>query len=156
MIREAQLRDAHFIFGLGEQAFSKYGGHGGKACLAGLEHPGSVAFISEHGIIGGPVGFAVSQWSGDSAYLQSIAVLPELRRQGFAKALLKECIKRMAIRAGAENFLMWLHVAELNAPAMALFENLGFEVQRNLPSSKYKVSGEWAIPMSKIIQVQDL
>jgi hypothetical protein len=46
MIREAKLRDARFIFDLGEQVFSWYDGQEGKSCLIGLERPDAVALIS--------------------------------------------------------------------------------------------------------------
>lgn len=59
----------------------------------------------------------------DDAEVLTIAVAPRARRRGVARALLAESVGR-AVLAGAD--AMFLEVAVDNAPAIALYQALGF------------------------------
>ena len=60
----------------------------------------------------------------DEAHVTNIAVLPECRRRGYARALLLALMRR-ALNRGATS--MTLEVRETNAPAQALYRQMGFE-----------------------------
>ena len=61
----------------------------------------------------------------DEAHLSTLAVDPELRRQGIGRELLQVAM-RQAARQGAQ--LMTLEVRVSNEPAKQLYEKLGFRV----------------------------
>lgn len=72
-------------------------------------------------------GFAIVEWSrGEAAYLHTLEVAPEHRRAGVGRALLRCCI---GSACAAEVSLFWLHVAEENLAARALYRSLGFVEQ---------------------------
>lgn len=60
----------------------------------------------------------------DEAHITNIAVSSGYRRQGFAKALIKE-MKNLCKKNGITK--MTLEVRKSNAPAIALYEKAGFE-----------------------------
>jgi [ribosomal protein S18]-alanine N-acetyltransferase len=87
----------------------------------------SATWIAEDN--GSIVGFAVVEWTVGpirSAYIQTIEVLPDLRRRGAANELMRR-IEGSAIDAGAE--LIWLHVDSENQAAIRLYEKEGFALQ---------------------------
>lgn len=57
-------------------------------------------------------------------HIMNLAVHPRYRRQGIARALLKEALSR-ARALGAQ--VSWLEVRPSNQPAQALYESFGFE-----------------------------
>ena len=61
----------------------------------------------------------VQIFSGEG-YVTNVATLPEYRRQGVAKALIERVLQN-------EMEFLTLEVRESNAPAIALYESLGFE-----------------------------
>lgn len=72
-------------------------------------------------------GFAIVEWSrSEAAYLHTLEVAPEHRRAGVGRELLRSCI---ASARAAEVRLFWLHVAEENLAARALYRSLGFVEQ---------------------------
>lgn len=68
-------------------------------------------------------GFAISRVVAGEAELLTIALDPETRGRGLAKPLLAEHAQNVR-RAGGE--VLFLEVAEENAPALALYRSLGF------------------------------
>jgi ribosomal-protein-alanine N-acetyltransferase len=90
-------------------------GSGGTILVAELEenHPPSVA------------GFAVFHRVLDEAELRNIATDPAYQRKGFARALLKEGIRRLK-EAGARR--LFLEVRASNQPALAFYASSGFRV----------------------------
>jgi ribosomal protein S18 acetylase RimI-like enzyme len=67
----------------------------------------------------------------NSLYVDGIAVGAEFRRRGVASALLRQAA-RTAADAGLRS--VTLNTAETNAPAVALYERLGFEVTTVVPA----------------------
>ena len=69
------------------------------------------------------VGYVGSQSVMDEADMMNIAVLPQYRRQGVAKALIEELIKKLS-----ENQVksLSLEVRASNDSAIALYEKMGF------------------------------
>lgn len=68
-------------------------------------------------------GFAITQIVLDEASLFNIAVDPDFQRRGYARQLLEHLIDELAARGV---LTLWLEVRESNLPAIALYEQLGF------------------------------
>lgn len=71
------------------------------------------------------VGYVGVQLTPDGGYITNVAVLPEYRRQGIAKALLKRLFT--VISGNGLSFLS-LEVRKSNFAAQALYESLDFNV----------------------------
>jgi ribosomal protein S18 acetylase RimI-like enzyme len=73
-------------------------------------------------------GFAIVEWSKSkvTAYIQTIEVAPEMRGRGVGRELLGR-IESSARHAGAD--LIWLHVEEVNAAAIRLYEAQGYRCE---------------------------
>jgi ribosomal protein S18 acetylase RimI-like enzyme len=101
----------------------------------------------EDGVI---AGFAVVEWAVESsettAYIQTIEVLPEVRRTGIAGELMRR-LEESAIKAGAR--LIWLHVDAENSAAQRLYETHGYTRQGR--EENYYPSGRAALIYSKPI-----
>lgn len=69
------------------------------------------------------IGFAGAWLVIDEAHITNIAVDPSLRRQGIARRLMTDLLSRM-VDAGA--LCSTLEVRASNAPAINLYESLGF------------------------------
>src|SRR5947209_197660 len=79
--------------------------------------PGAFGFIDAAG------GMVLARVAADEAEILTLAVLPDRRRRGLARALLERTMQAAARRgAGA----MFLEVAEANRAARALYEGAGF------------------------------
>jgi ribosomal-protein-alanine N-acetyltransferase len=77
-------------------------------------------------------------------HVVSIAVLPQGRRKGVARALMTEAMKGMSHYKAK---LCYLEVRVTNDPGVALYKKLGFEVSRTLRG--YYSDGEDAYVMTK-------
>jgi ribosomal-protein-alanine N-acetyltransferase len=77
-------------------------------------------------------------------HVVSIAVLPQGRRKGVARALMTEATKSMV---GYKAKLAYLEVRVTNNPGVALYKKLGFDVSRTLKG--YYSDGENAYVMTK-------
>lgn len=87
-------------------------------------------------------GYIVLSKAGDDISVDDIAVLPEYRRCGIARALLMYADEKYP----GENFL--LEVRESNSPAISLYKSLGFE-QVGLRKIYYQNPCEGAVLMTK-------
>lgn len=75
--------------------------------------------------------FAITQVVLDEATLFNIAVDPAYQRRGLGRELLEHLIQTLEQR---DVFTLWLEVRASNAPAIALYESLGFNeatIRRN-------------------------
>ena len=83
--------------------------------------------LSRQGIFSGPrlVGFVLVRVAADEAEILTIAVRPVYRRRGYGRLLMDEALRRLH-RAGASR--CFLEVDRGNAPAVALYHSLGFQV----------------------------
>lgn len=70
--------------------------------------------------------FAIVEWSGIAAYIETIEVLPEWRGRGIAGELLG-CLEASARDSGAR--LIWLHVDAKNADAIGLYKKHGYRCE---------------------------
>jgi ribosomal-protein-alanine N-acetyltransferase len=93
-----------------------------EATFAGLlALPGRTALVASG--TGGPAGFILLGQAADEAEIITLAVLPQARRQGAARALVRAAAAHAAASGAARLFL---EVAEDNAPARALYAGAGF------------------------------
>ncbi len=72
----------------------------------------------------GEVGFAAASLAFDTADILDVAVLPEMRGRGIARAMLKMLL-RLIEENGAKS--VFLEVRASNAPAIGLYTSLGFK-----------------------------
>ncbi len=79
-------------------------------------------------------------------HIVSIAVLPQARRQGAAKALINKALEGMAYYRAKQGFL---EVRVTNEIAISLYKQLGFEITRTI--NGYYSDGEDAYVMTKKI-----
>ena len=93
------------------------------------------------------VGYVLFWHVTDEIHLLNVAVEGAVRRQGYGRRLVEEVIG-YARSHDAEKVLLEVRVS--NAPALALYERLGFEeINRR---KKYYDDGEDAIEMMKLIR----
>jgi len=92
------------------------------------------------GLLDGRGGLALLRLAADEGEILTIGVLPTMRRQGIARALLEEGLQRARARGVRAIFL---EVGVRNRPARALYEATGFkEVGRR---RRYYANGEDAL-----------
>lgn len=97
---------------------------------------------------GRTVGYVGCQTVLDEGYITNVAVSPDARRQGIARALLRELLARAAERALV---FVTLEVRASNAPAIALYAQAGFEpvgTRRNF----YTAPTEDAVLMTRFLK----
>jgi ribosomal protein S18 acetylase RimI-like enzyme len=104
----------------------RFAGRWSAMIAAGEVIPALSATASIHGE---PVGVALGTRRGNVARLAAVAVVPEHRRSGAGRALCKRVIE-LARADGAQEII--LEVITTNAPAVALYESLGFAPRRRL------------------------
>ncbi len=80
--------------------------------------------------------------SENLAWIATICVLPEYRRQGIGTALIEECEQRMRVPR------VRLSVRRSNQPAIRMYEQLGYH--RYGSWSRYYSDGEDALVLEKI------
>ena len=88
--------------------------------FARIGEPPSVAILADEAIARG---FLILSFAADEAEIIDLGVVPEARREGLARALLKTGEALAAERGAARLFL---EVAVDNAPARALYLGLGY------------------------------
>lgn len=89
------------------------------------------------------VAYAVYGFDGDAFHLMNLAVVPEARRRGVARALMDDFLEE-AGRLGAPD--AWLEVAVTNEAALALYRAYGFEDVR-IRRKYYQPEGVDAVVM---------
>ena len=86
---------------------------------------GDYSWVAESG--GRVVGYLLARISADEAEVLNVAVHPELRRRGVARALLVTALEEFRA-AGAAN--AYLEVRATNSDAQAFYRAFGFQEQR--------------------------
>ena len=93
-------------------------------------------------VAGGEIrGYLVCSRYAEVWHLMNVAVAPEARRQGIARALMDELLGRLPAKAQ-----ITLEVRRSNAPALAMYESLGFRAAGVRPRY-YQDNGEDALIM---------
>lgn len=88
-----------------------------------LADPRSTLLVASQDAAGAPGGYAIFRQIADEAELLRVGVTPEERRHGLARALIQEGIGRLR---NGDIQVCFLEVRIDNAPAIALYESLGF------------------------------
>ncbi len=91
--------------------------------LRGQLRDGMHEFLVAEAEDGEVLGYVGMTYVLDEGYLSNVAVAPGWRRQGLAQALLKALLERAR---ALELAFVTLEVRRGNAPAVALYEKLGF------------------------------
>ena len=91
------------------------------------------------------VGYIGSQSSIDESDVMNVAVHPDFRRQGIAEQLIENLIAELKNRG---SHALTLEVRASNAPAIALYEKLGFQ-QVGLRKNYYRNPKEDALILRK-------
>lgn len=120
MIREMIERDLDQVVQIEEELFSQPWSKEGF--LGSLKEKSTLYLCAE--IDGKIAGYCGLLQVLDEADITNVAIAFEFRRQGIARQMLQELIRRGMVR-GIKNFT--LEVRESNLPAQKLYEQLGFE-----------------------------
>jgi ribosomal-protein-alanine N-acetyltransferase len=109
-----------------------------------LATPGVVGFVHDGGGSFGGGGFILLRCALDEADIVTLAVSPQARRRGIARALLAAALADAHARGIVTVFL---EVAETNSAAIGLYRSAGFEVAGLRPS--YYADGAAALLMRR-------
>ena len=120
-VRSAASSDLDAIVRLEEASFQDAWPPDMLACE--LAHPRSLLLVASRGETDPPVGYAAFRHAAGEAELLRLAVLPDERRRGIARALIAEGLERL-VREDVQ--VCFLEVRLDNEPAVALYERLGF------------------------------
>jgi ribosomal-protein-alanine N-acetyltransferase len=118
-VRPVRMADLDAIAELEKAAFQDFWPAEMLACE--IEHPRAILLLALRD--GRPVGYAAFRHAADEAELLRLAVRPEERRRGVAGALVTEGLKRLQ---DEDVQVCFLEVRQDNAPAIALYQRLGF------------------------------
>lgn len=103
-----------------EQAVNANGAWSPKDLIA-LGSPPEAAILADDAV---ERGLLLLRFAADEGEILNLAVVPEARRQGLARALLEHGI---ALARELGNKKLFLEVATDNGPALALYRSSGFE-----------------------------
>ncbi len=124
--RPYALDDFDQLYSLEELCFKPPFRFSRRMMRALVQHPDSATWIAEQS--SRIAGFAIVEWNAHkgetTAYIQTIEVAPDARRQGVAGELLHR-MERSAGGAGACSIS--LHVGAENAGAIRLYESQGYK-----------------------------
>ena len=121
MLRRATERDLPAMSALHAACFPE--GWTGESLATLMSSPGVFALIFIE-LSSLAAGFVLARVAADEAEILTIAVRPNARRKGSARALM-EAAAGHAQKMGAHS--LFLEVGETNAPALGLYKSLGFE-----------------------------
>ncbi len=110
-----------------------------------LGHEFSTVLLAAGGADGAVQGFAVVWLVHDELHVLNVAVAPEARRQGVARAILDR-VEAQGREQGAR--VAMLEVRRGNAPAIALYRSLGYR-EVGVRPRYYAEDGEDALVMDK-------
>jgi [ribosomal protein S18]-alanine N-acetyltransferase len=142
-LRSATLEDASDVHALERQLFG-VDAWSARSVAEELTGQRRVALVA---CDPGVVGYLVTAAAGDVVDLQRVAVHPEHRRRGVARALLDAAVRK----ADAERML--LEVSELNQAALSFYAAEGFtEIDRR---PRYYRDGSDAVVLELVLSGQD-
>lgn len=140
MIARATQAHAQALAAIHQAAFPPGQRWGPDAMTLQIALPGCFALLDDRG------GMAMARVAADEAELLTLAVLPDSRRQGLARALLAEA-EHVAAAHGAAT--LFLEVATRNAAAQALYAAAGY--QQAGRRRRYYADGDDALVLRKTL-----
>ena len=155
-IRGATIADALFIFELAETTLTQYVGSGGKHCLAALQRCNTTLICEDDANSKERLGFILIEWIGREPLMYAIATQPAAQRRGAGRLLLESCFSWVSERSKRTTTPLTAYIAESNRGALAWARAVGFNISFGARHLQYKATGIWAIPMTKIIAVQNV
>ena len=141
-IRELAIEDADFIDSAKDFGFLD--GWNKNMVLSAINGGRFFGGIAEENNI--PVGFITYSLGYDDADIESIFILPDKRKQGYAKELISFSMERIK---KADKKSIFLEVKESNISAISLYLSFGFK--KVSIRKKYYADGSNAIVMQKEI-----
>jgi ribosomal protein S18 acetylase RimI-like enzyme len=143
-LRDFQPTDTGAINALGVAAFEQFASHyedwpafkAKIACMSSLAETGEIIVAtSGDAIVGavaylGPTAPKSTFFPGSWAVMRMLVVCPQARGRGVGRALANGCIAK-ARRDGAAVF--GLHTSPIMSVALAMYQTMGFEFQRDAP-----------------------
>ena len=114
-----------------------------KSVASELDNPLSMWLVALDGAT--VAGYIGSQSVGEEADVMNVAVHPDYRRQGIARGLVKGLVSALSEK-GVKSLA--LEVRQSNAPAIALYQQLGFQ-QVGLRPNYYRNPKENALILKK-------
>lgn len=141
MIRRASLQDLSVIAEIEAECFGR-DAYPRSLLKWLLVSPNAVALVAEEG--GEVVGFAAAAFTPSAATIYTVDVRPGKRRRGIGTRLLSALEKELA-KAGVASATLQVEVS--NAPAILLYEKLGYKADGAAPN--YYGPGRDALIMSK-------
>ncbi len=139
IVRAGSLRDLMDVVRVEHRCFGQEA-YSTTTLLLLLSRYGRFFLVAE--VDGRVVGYASATLRGKAGHLVSIAVLPEFRRLGIGKALLKALLERLR-EAGARS--VTLEVSVRNKAAINLYLKMGFKAVGKI--TRYYQDGSDAIIM---------
>jgi [ribosomal protein S18]-alanine N-acetyltransferase len=116
-VRPASRAHARLMAALHAAAFPRGEAWSAGAFAAQLAQPATFALLADE------AGLVVARIAADEAEVLTLAVIPEARRRGIGKALLREA---MRIAGDRRARTMYLEASANNAAALALYAASGF------------------------------
>ncbi len=146
-IMPMEERHLDALAALEQACFSEPWTRGGLA--AELDNPIAVFRVAEWS--GAPAGYAGMHCILDESYVANVAVFPQYRRRGVARALMEHLLG--AARRYDQRF-MTLEVRPSNAAALALYSDLGFR-QTGRRKNFYRLPAEDALILTRTVSAPD-
>ena len=117
-----------------------------EGLAAELQNPGAVFFVAE--LDGSPAGYAGMNCVLDECYVDNVAVFPQYRRMGVARALMERLTDTAETRGAS---FVTLEARVSNAGAVALYRGLGFREAGRRPGF-YSSPKEDALILTKFLK----
>jgi [ribosomal protein S18]-alanine N-acetyltransferase len=139
LIRAASLDDVPALARIHESCFDEPWDEDSFRRL--LERPGAFALVAKNAAATDLQSFVLIQAAADESEILSLGTAPQMRRAGFARALVIEAAAEAGKRAATA---MFLEVAEDNAAALTLYRGLGFAANGRRRAYYQRVGGRHA------------
>ena len=131
VVRVLEIDDCEALMSLHEEGFSRPWGSGEFESLLRQETVFGFAIVEENVPDGPPCGFVLARHAAGEAEILTIVVPRKLRARGLGHMLMDATLRHLHAERVESLFL---EVDETNAPALALYQRLGFETVGCRPS----------------------
>lgn len=132
LLRDARLEDVPRLLEIEQECFDTPVAFSARRIRDLIRHRRAVVRVGESGqtVLGWSVGLVRRHRRSISARVYNLGVDPSARGRGLGRALLADLFQAFADRGAGSIFL---EVEASNAPALALYQSMGFVVRKSLP-----------------------